>query len=189
MLWLLLVLLVAIVVAALYARTARRGADLPEDARVVGADLGSGAPLTLRDVEGGLVGCPDVLLERSGRWVLIEKKRASRGWRLGTSYHSHRLQVGAYLLMCEADPRVRTMPEAWIHYVDGDGRLLPGGSVQVPATASLLNEVRDIVGRIRRDTSTAEVHRSHGLPGRCRGCGVREACGEALVERSAHGSS
>lgn len=189
MLLLLLVLLAAIVVAAMYAKAARRGADLPEDARVAGSDLGSPAPLTLRDVEGGLVGRPDLLLERSGRWVLIEKKRAPQGWRPGQSYRSHRLQVGAYLLMCQADPRVRTMPEAWIHYVDGDGCLLPGGSVQVPATASLLNEVREIVGQIRRDVYTAEVHRSHGRPERCRGCGVREACGEALVGGSANGSS
>lgn len=182
MLLLLLVLLAAVALAAMYAKAARHSADLPEDVTVAGADLGSSAPVTLRDVEGGLVGRPDLLLERWGRLVLIEKKRASRGWKPGTSYRSHRLQVGAYMLMCEADSQIRRVPEAWIHYVDGDGRLRPGGQVRVLDTPALRAEVREIMGQIRRDAHAAEVHRSHDRPERCRGCGVREACEEALAE-------
>lgn len=81
MLLLLLLLLVAVALAAMYARSVQCGADFPKDATVAGADLGSSAPLTLRDVGSGLVGRPDLLLEHSsGRWVLIWMIGALGSW-------------------------------------------------------------------------------------------------------------
>ncbi len=191
MILLLFVLIVLIVVGLLAAmqrsREAHKAADLPRDATVVGGDLGSFVGvrelrgLTLRDSEWGLVGRPDLLLESSGDPVLVEKKRR-RGWRPGRVYRSDRLQVGAYLLTCEADPKVgRRLPEGWIQYIDGDGRELPDGKVRVPNTDTLRREVIEILQRIRQALRGSEVHRDHSYASRCRSCSVKRACGEVLA--------
>lgn len=183
-----LVLVLGLMAAVKRAREAHKDADLPADATVMVADLGPSRGvrelrgLTLRDAEWGLVGRPDLLLESSGNPVLNEKKRAPRGWRVGQTYRSHWLQVGAYLLMCEADPRVgRRLPEGWIQYIDGDGRELPDGKVRVPNTDALRGEVIGILQRIRQALRAPEVHRDHSYASRCRSCSVKSVCGEELA--------
>lgn len=183
-----ILLVLGLMAAVKRSQEARLDADLPVDATVMAADLGpSGGVrelrgLTLRDAEWGLVGRPDLLLESVGNPVLVEKKRAPRGWRPGKTYRSHRLQVGAYLLMCEADPKVgRRLPEGWIQYMDSEGRELPDGKARVPNTDALRGEVIEILRRIRQDLRVSEVHRDHSYASLCRGCSVKDMCGEALA--------
>lgn|SRR5574337_536760 len=187
LLFLLVMVALALLAAVTRSKEARQDADLPPGATVMSADLGPSRGvrelrgLTLRDGEWGLVGRPDLLLESSGNPVLVETKRASRGWRPGQTYRSHQLQVGAYLLMCEADSNVgRRLPEGWIQYVDNEGRELSGGKVRVPNTDALRREVIEILQRIRQALRGSEVHRDHSYANRCRSCSVKRACGEVL---------
>lgn len=179
-------LVLALLAAVTRSKKARQDADLPADATVTSADLGPSRGirelrgLTLRDSEWGLVGRPDLLIESAGGLELVEKKRR-RGWRPGRLYRSDRLQVGAYLLMCEADPKVgRRLPGGWIQYVDADGREMPGGKVSVLNTDALRREVIGILQRIRQALRGSEVHRDHSYANRCRSCSVKHACGEEL---------
>lgn len=185
-----LLVMVALVLGLLAAvtrsREARTEADLPAGSTVMAADLGPSMGirelrgLTLRDSEWGLVGRPDLLLKSSGDLELVEKKRR-RGWRPGRIYRSDRLQVGAYLLMCEADPKVgRRLPEGWVQYIDGDGRELPDGKVRVPNTDALRGEVIEVLRRIRQALRGSEVHRDHSYASRCGSCSVKRACGERV---------
>lgn len=186
LLFLLVMVALALLAAVTRSKRAYTDADLPPGATVKSADLGPSRGirelrgLTLRDSEWGLVGRPDLLFESSGDLALVEKKRR-RGWRPGRVYRSDRLQVGAYLLMCEADANVgRRLPEGWIQYVDGDGRELPDGKVRVPNTDALRREVIEILQRIRQALRGSEVHRDHSYASRCRSCSVKRACGEVL---------
>jgi CRISPR/Cas system-associated exonuclease Cas4 (RecB family) len=187
LLFLLVVGALALLAAVTQSREAHEAADLPPGATVMSADLGPSMGirelrgLTLRDSEWGLVGRPDLLLESSGDLELVEKKRR-RGWSPGRVYRSDRLQVGAYLLMCEADPKVgRRLPEGWVQYIDGDGRELPDGKVRVPNTDALRGEVIEVLRRIRQALRGSEVHRDHSHASRCRSCSVKRACGEVLA--------
>lgn len=187
LLFLLVMVALAVLAAVTRSKKARQDADLPADATVKSADLGPSRGirelrgLTLRDSEWGLVGRPDLLFESSGDLELVEKKRR-RGWRPGRVYRSDRLQVGAYLLMCEADPKVgRRLPEGWVQYIDGDGRELPDGKVRVPNTDALRGEVIEVLRRIRQALRGSEVHRDHSYASRCRSCSVKRACGEVLA--------
>ena len=192
MMLLLLMLVMVIVTAALLVslqrrEDAEREAGLPVGTRVTAADLGVSVGLrelrglTLRDDEWGLVGRPDLLLASPEGPIPDEVKRASKGWRPGHSYRSHRLQMGTYFMVCEADPRVGRRPaEGRIRYVGPDGRTLPGGEVRLANTDALREEVLWTVRQIREDLRAPEVHRSHAFPSRCRGCSVRAGCGEAL---------
>lgn len=187
LLFLLVMVALAVLAAVTRSKKARQDADLPADATVKSADLGPSRGirelrgLTLRDSEWGLVGRPDLLFESSGDLELVEKKRR-RGWRPGRVYRSDRLQVGAYLLMCEADPKVgRRLPEGWIQYVDNEGRELPGGKVRVLNTEALRQEVIEVLRRIRQALRGSEVHRDHSYASRCRSCSVKRACGEVLA--------
>ena len=182
-----MLLVVGLLVAMGRRETAQQEASLPAGTRVFAADLGTAVGVrelrgpVLRDDEWGLVGRPDLLLESAEGPIPNEYKRAPRGWRSGHSYRSHRLQVGVYLLLCEADQQIRRRPpEGRLRYVGGDGAVLPGGEVRVPNTEALRTEVVELLHQMRAGLRAQEIHRSHQFASRCRGCSVRSACGEAL---------
>ena len=163
---------------------------IPAGYEVLAADLGGDAAmggrgaLLLRDDEWGIVGKADVLLRSSDGEVIIpvEFKSVWPGYEVGTARPSHILQLGAVMLLCQADGRVDRAPrEGWIRYVDDRGQLVSGGEVAVPNTVPLRERVLELLRRMRRALVRGdEVHRQHRSPAKCRRCGFRSACGETM---------
>jgi CRISPR/Cas system-associated exonuclease Cas4 (RecB family) len=188
---LLVVLAVWLVVAVSRNRLARQAAQLPERVRVVAGDLGGTLERlgyrgrTLRDSRWGLVGKLDLLLEGPGGLVPVEVKRVSgEATRAPARAHdSHVVQLGACFVLCAADVRVGQGPsEGWIRYVDGRGKILPGGEFRIPNTPELRATVLEVIRRMRVALQDGrEVHRSHEAVGRCAHCSVRDGCGESLA--------
>jgi CRISPR-associated exonuclease Cas4 len=54
-------------------------------------------------------------------------------------------------------------------------------TLAVDYTPRLEAELRELLADMRADDGADEVPRSHESPARCRGCGFRGECGEALV--------
>ncbi len=50
----------------------------------------------------------------------------------------------------------------------------------VDFTRDLERRTLAVLAALRADLAAEEVHRSHNSPARCRGCGFREVCDEAL---------
>ena len=163
---------------------------IPAGYEVLAADLGRNASmgdrgaLLLRDDEWGIVCKVDLLLRSldGGAVVPIEYKSAWRGYEAGMGRPSHILQLGAAMLLCQADGRVDRAPrEGWIRYINARGQLVMGGEVPVENTPVLRERVIGLVQRMRRSLVTGEeLHRDHRSPAKCRRCGLRAACGEAV---------
>jgi CRISPR-associated exonuclease Cas4 len=117
-----------------------------------------------------LTGKPDYILQDHGEVIPVERK--SRALTARGPYDSERLQLAAYCLLVEE------------HYDQAvhRGRLqYRNGSVEIPfddaLRAALLSSLRDIQQR----RNARDVRRSHESSARCRGCGFRERCPDALV--------
>ena len=112
----------------------------------------------------GLSGRPDRLIRlRNGAIIPVEKKSSKR------LYDSHRVQVGAYLLLVEEAYGVRP-PYGVV--VLGDGR-----EAKVQNTARLRRWTLDVADDIRAQrTHASRPARVRPTPGQCRSCGVRDAC-------------
>jgi hypothetical protein len=168
-------------IASLLLRGDRQGRGaVPPGYRVLTSDL-VGRGVVLRDLEWGITGKIDLLLEGpSGELLPIEYKRAWHGYQPGTSRRSHLVQLAIYFLLCAGDPRLKRMPaEGWIRYVDERGTVVPGGEVKIPNTPEARQQVLKVVELVRRaKVSGAEVHRTHTSPNNCRGCFDRARCDE-----------
>jgi CRISPR-associated exonuclease Cas4 len=129
----------------------------------------------LRSARYGLVGKPDYLVRQTinGQSVLIpvEVKSRTRPPRL---LHSHVLQLATYCLLVE-DIHGTAPPHGLLRYADG--------TVQVPYTPALRQEVLAAAAAIRTARQATDVARSHQEPPRCAGCGYRDACGEQALVR------
>ena len=112
----------------------------------------------------GLSGRPDRLIRlRNGTIIPKEKKSSKR------LYDSHRVQVGAYLLLVEEAYGVRP-PYGVV--VLGDGR-----EAKVRNTARLRRWTLDVADDIRAQRADASrPARVRPTPGQCRSCGVRDHC-------------
>jgi CRISPR-associated exonuclease Cas4 len=98
----------------------------------------------------------------------VEIKSASAPAR---PYDSHRLQLAAYCLLVEEAMGERP-PYGLIRYRDRTFR--------VDYTGALREELLRVLEAMRRDLACGEAHRSHSIPARCRACGFRSICEEAL---------
>ncbi len=189
-----LVIYLAVLVVSLAACMVRQprpqvAGGIPVGYKVLAADLGRkvamggcGA-LLLRDDEWGLVGKADLLLQSldGERVIPVEYKSIWPGYEAGTARPSHILQLGAIMLLCQADGRVdRTPREGWLRYINDRGQLRAGGEVPVANTPALRERVIGVVQRMRRALlAGAEVHPDHRSPAKCRRCGLRADCSEA----------
>ena len=195
LLWGLALLLIGLLVglaAAVSRRTrARQAAQLPAGTRIRAADLGGRVrPLgrrsvTLRDPAWGIAGKVDLVLEGPTGYIPVEYKQAGARYRPGTAKPGHVLQLATSMRLCEGDGRFGTRPaEGWLRYVDGQGRLLPGGEVRVANTPWLRGQVITSLQRMRRALVTREeLHRDHQSAAKCATCSRRLACDEGIVER------
>lgn len=159
------VLAVALLLHAL-ARVRRTG--LPLLSRIVASDDSSRAPAkTYRSTRYGLSGRPDFVLKQRGRPIPVEVKALRRGgprpW--------DRLQLGVYLLLLEEETG-RRPPYGVLDYADGAHR--------IRYTHRLRQEVLETLAQLRAARARGAGERQHGERGRCRTCGYRSECAEAL---------
>lgn len=164
----LLLLLVALILFISGARR-RRAAGLP-GGRVIYTDTRAWGKVEqpLYDPSLGLTGKPDYLVEQGGRIIPVEVKS---GRAPHTPYDSHIFQAAAYCLLVERVLGKRP-PYAIIHYADRD--------FAVDYTEGLESALLDLLAEMRRDEVRDELDRSHEDPARCRRCGFRDKCDQAL---------
>ena len=167
-----LFLLVLIIAFALFlsARKQRAQTGLPYGARIVYADTGAWKkvekPLFSRRY--GLTGKPDYIVAEHGATIPVEVKpnRVAPAPR-----ESDTLQLAAYALLIEENFGA-TSAYGLLKYRDA--------VFQVELTDELRARLLDTLAAMRRDLSARDVARSHAEPRRCRACGYRAECGQAL---------
>ena len=167
-----LFLLALVIALALFlsARRQRAQTGLPYGARIVYADTGAWKrverPLFSRRY--GLTGKPDYIVEERGATIPVEVKpnRVAPAPR-----ESDTLQLAAYALLIEE--HFGAPPEyGLLKYRDA--------VFQIEITDELRARLLDTLAALRRDLNAREVARSHDEPRRCRACGYREECGQAI---------
>jgi len=148
----------------------RREAGLP-GGRIIYTDTRAWGEVDkpLYDIQTGLTGKPDYLVEQHGQIIPVEVKS---GRAPSAPYDSHIFQVAAYCLLIQKTYGKRP-PYGIIHYKDRD--------FAVDYTPELEQSLLDVLVEMRRDEHRSEVARSHEQTGRCARCGFREICEENLV--------
>ncbi len=148
---------------------ARRAAGLP-GGRIIYTDTRAWGknekPLYVNAL--GLTGKPDYLVRQGGQIIPVEVKS---GRAPGSPYDSHIYQIAAYCLLVERVYGERP-PYGIIHYPDRD--------FAIDYTPELEKSLLALLDEMRRDSRRQNVERSHQTSARCRGCGYRSICDDAL---------
>jgi len=163
------ILLVALVLFFISGRQ-RRLAGLPAG-RVIYTDTRAWGVLEkpLFDLQLGLTGKPDYLVEQNGKLIPVEVKT---GRTPRAPYDSHIFQVAVYCRLVQ-QTYGRRPPYGILHYPERD--------FAVDYTPGLESALLDLLAAIRRDERRSNVKRSHDDGQRCRHCGFRDACDQKLV--------
>ncbi len=164
--WILLIVAVLLLVAAL---RLRRASGLPW-ARIRIADTGSwrAADQPLMSYRYGLVGKPDYLLETRAGLIPVELKPSRRA---KTPYAGDLMQLAAYCLLVE-DATQQAPPYGLLRYATHTFRM--------PYTAAVRAHLLALLDELRQDRDADEVARSHQQAARCRGCGFYTQCEDRL---------
>ena len=117
----------------------------------------------------GLTGKPDYLMETANGLTPVELKSRDSA-RFGP-YASDAAQLTAYCVLVE-DSLGTTPPHGIIQYADR--------SWPIRYTRKGRERILKILDEIRRARQVQTVHRDHEHAGRCRACGYRAVCDEAL---------
>jgi CRISPR-associated exonuclease Cas4 len=115
-----------------------------------------------------LTGRPDYLVEHGNQWVPVEVKS---GGALAGPRAGHRLQLAAYCRLVEA-VYARRPPHGILQYADR--------SYAIAYTADQEAALRETLEAMRADLRRP-LDRSHESRERCRACGYRERCDQALA--------
>ncbi|MGQ9627715.1 MAG: CRISPR-associated protein Cas4 [Anaerolineae bacterium] len=170
MIYILAALLCGLAIAGwLLRQKARRGLQslrLP-DGKVVYADAGL-MERPLFSPRYGLRGKPDYLIEQGGYKIPVELKSSPAPC---SPYLSHMLQLAAYCLLIEEEYG-HPPPYGLIQYQDA--------SFTVDYTPALKERLLSTLEEMRAACAADDVLPNHRSPSRCRGCGFREECGQAL---------
>lgn len=151
-----LVLVLLLLVAALYSKS---GGDGEREVEVLSRDQ-----TYLRSDRLGLAGRPDRIVRLKNGMIIPKEKKSSK--RL---YDSHRIQVGAYLLLIEEAYGIR--PSHGLVEL-GDGRVERIDNTEKLQTWTI--NVAEAIRAQRADPSKAIPVRAN--PSQCRSCGVRDLC-------------
>jgi len=159
-----------VVVAVVLLRGAgarRRQAGLPRG-RVVYRDTDGTPVRSLFSNRHRLTGRPDYLVQERGAICPVEVKP-------GRTFPEPRdgdvLQLGAYCLLVEETEHQRP-PHGYLRYANC--------TFEVAYTDELRDAVLDALDDIRRGLRASHVPPNHADPARCRACGFRDDCDEAL---------
>jgi CRISPR-associated exonuclease Cas4 len=165
-----LVLLALAVLVWLLARWARRRTGLPTGV-VVYSDTGGWSRLErpLFSAALQLTGKPDYLVRQRQAVIPVEVKSGRAP--PGGPHPGHTYQLAAYCALV-AEAYGRRPDYGLIQYADQ--------TLAVNYTPELEAELRALLAEIRADAEAADVARSHDSPARCRACGFREVCDDAL---------
>lgn len=171
MTWLVFVLVGLAALFWLLARRTRQGTGLPAG-RVVYSDTGGWAkpPRPLFSEALQLTGKPDYLVKDQGGYVPVEVKSGPAP--RGGAHPGHIYQLAAYCALVTA-AHGRRPAYGLIRYADQ--------TVQIDYTPALEAELHALLAAMRADHGAADLARSHNSPVRCRGCGFRDQCEEALI--------
>jgi len=159
------------------AQRGRARSGLPQG-RVVYTDTGGWnrleRPLFSRELL--LTGKPDYLVADGADVIPIEVKSSAAPVLRQHSgqarpYHSHLLQLAAYCLLVEECYR-RRPPYGIIKYADR--------AFEVDYTDALENELLATLDDMRDDLDNGDAPRNHTEPRRCRTCGYRQHCDQAI---------
>jgi CRISPR-associated exonuclease Cas4 len=165
--WLVLVMAVGLIVAAV---ALRRRTGLPWT-RIAYDDTTrwrrTEEPLIARRY--GLVGKPDYVLEARGQFVPVEVKP---GRTAQEPYPSDMMQLAAYCLLIEETSGVRPR-YGLLRYAHA--------TFKIPFDNRLRDELITLIGEMRASEPTISAHRSHKQAARCGPCSFRSQCDEALV--------
>ena len=174
---LLLAALVALVVGVLLlslSQRRKRALRIP-DGNVVYQDHESqrvSAP-TLVSERLGLRGKPDCLIRNAHGIIPVELKKSARPPARGGVYPNHLIQVLAYIVLVR-EHYGEQVPYGLVLYGKEEAR-------KVYPTAENMAWLESVLTQVRRARGAANVDRSHRQHSRCRGCGMRESCDQALV--------
>ena len=117
----------------------------------------------------GLIGNPDYLVETASGLIPVELK--SRDCARSGPYASDAAQLTAYCVLVEDSLGV-TPSHGIVQYADR--------SWPISYTAKRRKRILLIVDEMREARQFQTVHRDHEQAGRCRACGYRAVCDEAL---------
>ena len=152
----------------------RRSAGLP-GGRVIYTDTSQWGPVEepLYHPLLELSGKPDYLIEQSkgrrGRVVIPVEVKSGRT--PDAPYDGHIFQLAAYCALVEREYGVRP-PYGIIHFEKR--------TFAVDYTEALEDALLDLLVEMRATGRKRDVDRSHDQIARCRGCGYREECEQAL---------
>ena len=116
-----------------------------------------------------LTGKPDYLVEQNGTIIPVEVKS---GRAPEAPYDSHIYQLASYCLLVDKTYGKRP-PHGIIHY--------EGKDFAVEYTPALEQSLLELLTEIKRDRMKREVPRSHVQASRCRRCGFKSVCYQALA--------
>lgn len=125
----------------------------------------------------GLSGRPDYVVKTREGLVPVEIKTGQAPPR---PHEGHMLQLAAYCLLLEESTGQRP-PHGLIRYADRTFR--------VAYTPELRAALLQTLAWMRADLAATTVARSHNQPARCRRCGYRDVCGQALPVPAESGRS
>jgi CRISPR-associated exonuclease Cas4 len=147
----------------------QRGTGLPSG-RVAYVDTGAWnrCERPLFSAQFRLTGRPDYLVKSRQAVIPVEVKSGAAP---PQPYATHVLQLAAYCLLVE-EQEGRTPSHGIIKYRN---RVF-----EVDYTPALRSRLIEILGAMRRDLDAQDVDRSHQDSSRCRACGYREQCDQAL---------
>ena len=170
MIWMLLVAsLAALAVGLVFRRRAQSQlAELSVAGDIVYSDSGA-AEILVSDLHG-LAGKPDYVHKEGDEFIPVERKSrvlSGRG-----AYEAEILQLAAYCLLVE---------ERFGMSVTRGQLLFPNGSLDVAFDDQLRGRLLDALAALRAAEYSEDVSRSHNSCARCRGCGFRRVCSDALA--------
>lgn len=166
--WVVLILLAVALLLRAHARTLVGRSAGPE--QVVHIDTGPNDRV-LTSHRYRLTGRPDFILEENGERFPMERKSRALPERQGP-YESERLQLAAYCLLLE-ELTGRPVRRGRLEYSNR--------TVDVPFDAALRAALLTALTDLKQHQHARDVRRSHAHPGRCRACGFRTRCSEALT--------
>jgi CRISPR-associated exonuclease Cas4 len=153
------------------ARRQRKASGLPEGS-IIYTDAGdwqrNERPLFSNRYR--LTGKPDYLVRQGIEVIPVEVK--STRLRGRPPYESHKMQLAAYCLLVEDVMGVRPS-HGILRYADA--------TIRLDYTDDLRQELLATMAAMRRASTSPDVPRSHDDPLRCRFCGHRQVCGQALT--------